>query len=128
MRISDWSSDVCSSDLIDVIRRFMPTPIEGAELESAVRAMIEEIGAADLKDMGRTMAALKERYPGRIDFTKASGIVRASLVCGDRRRPFRRLRSRPATAGASGGARRTEARRGGKEGGRTCRSRWSPEH
>ncbi|HEY9568708.1 MAG TPA: GatB/YqeY domain-containing protein [Thalassobaculum sp.] len=65
---------------IDVIRRFMPTPIEGAELESAVRAMIEEIGAADLKDMGRTMAALKERYPGRIDFTKASGIVRASLV------------------------------------------------
>lgn len=65
---------------IDVIRRFMPTPIEGAELESAVRATIQEIGAADLKDMGRTMAALKERYPGRIDFTKASGIVRASLV------------------------------------------------
>jgi len=65
---------------IDVIRRFMPTPIEGAELESAVRTTITEIGAANLKDMGRTMAALKERYPGRRDFTKASGIVRASLV------------------------------------------------
>lgn len=65
---------------IDVIRRFMPTPIEGAELESAVKTTITEIGAANLKDMGRTMAALKERYPGRMDFTKASGIVRASLV------------------------------------------------
>jgi len=65
---------------IDVIRRFMPTPIEGAELESAVKSTISEIGAANLKDMGRTMAALKERYPGRMDFTKASGLVRASLV------------------------------------------------
>lgn len=65
---------------IDVIRRFMPTPIEGAELETAVKTTIQEIGAANLKDMGRTMAALKERYPGRMDFTKASGIVRASLV------------------------------------------------
>ena len=65
---------------IDVIRRFMPTPIEGAELETAVKTTIKEIGAADLKDMGRTMAALKERYPGRMDFTKVSGIVRASLV------------------------------------------------
>ncbi len=65
---------------IDVIRRFMPTPIEGAELETAVKTTIKEIGAADLKDMGRTMAALKERYPGRMDFSKASGIVRASLV------------------------------------------------
>lgn len=65
---------------IDVIRRFMPTPIEGAELESAVETTIKEIGASNLKDMGRTMAALKERYPGRMDFSKASGIVRASLV------------------------------------------------
>ena len=65
---------------IDVIRRFMPTPIEGAELESAIKTTIVEIGAADLKDMGRTMAALKERFPGRMDFSKASGIVRASLV------------------------------------------------
>lgn len=65
---------------IDVIRRFMPTPIEGAELESAVKTTINDIGASNLKDMGRTMAALKERYPGRMDFSKASGIVRASLV------------------------------------------------
>ena len=65
---------------IDVIRRFMPTPIEGSELERAIKTTIVEIGAADLKDMGRTMAALKERYPGRMDFSKASGIVRASLV------------------------------------------------
>jgi len=65
---------------IGVIRRFMPAPIEGPELETAIRTTIREIGAADLKDMGRTMAVLKERYPGRMDFSKASGIVRASLV------------------------------------------------
>ena len=65
---------------IDVIRRFMPTPIEGAEMETAVKTTIKEIGASNLKDMGRTMAALKERYPGRMDFSKVSGIVRASLV------------------------------------------------
>ena len=65
---------------IDVIRRFMPTPIEGAEMETAVKTTIKEIGSSNLKDMGRTMAALKERYPGRMDFAKVSGIVRASLV------------------------------------------------
>ena len=33
-----------------------------------------------MKDMGKTMALLKQRYPGRMDFSKASGIVRQTLV------------------------------------------------
>ena len=41
--------------------------------------MIEELEASSLKDMGRTMAALKERYAGEMDFTKASAVVKARL-------------------------------------------------
>jgi len=65
---------------IDVIRRFMPSQIEGSDLENTVKITIKEIGANDLKDMGRTMATLKQKYTGRMDFSKASGIVRQSLV------------------------------------------------
>lgn len=65
---------------IDVIRRFLPSQIEGPELEVTIKTTIQEIGAADLKDMGRTMAALKQKYPGQMDFSKASGLVRQALV------------------------------------------------
>ena len=41
--------------------------------------MIAEVGATNLKDMGRTMAALRSRYPGRMDFAKVSSLVKASL-------------------------------------------------
>jgi hypothetical protein len=65
---------------IDIIRRFLPSQIEGPELEVTINTTIKEIGAADLKDMGRTMAALKQKYPGQMDFSKASGLVRQALV------------------------------------------------
>ena len=65
---------------IDVIRRFMPSQLEGKELETTIDSTIKEIGAADLKDMGKIMSTLKQRYPGRMDFSKASGIVRQQLV------------------------------------------------
>jgi uncharacterized protein len=67
-------------DEIEVIRRFMPRPLDGNELDSAVQDAIREIGARDMKDMGKTMALLKQRYPGRMDFSKASGMVRQTLV------------------------------------------------
>ena len=44
---------------INVIRSFLPTQIEGPELETTITTTIKEIGASDLKDMGRTMAMLK---------------------------------------------------------------------
>jgi uncharacterized protein YqeY len=65
---------------IDIIRRFMPTQLEGSDLESAIQGTIAEVGGEDLKDMGRIMSELKQRYPGRMDFSKASGIVRQHLV------------------------------------------------
>lgn len=65
---------------IEVIQRFMPKPLEEGEIDDAVRDAIREVGARDMKDMGKTMALLKQRYPGRMDFSKASGMVREALV------------------------------------------------
>jgi hypothetical protein len=46
---------------------------------AAVEEVMQELGAESLKDMGRTMAALRERYAGRMDFAKASAIVKKRL-------------------------------------------------
>jgi uncharacterized protein len=64
---------------IAIIERFLPTQLSEAEMAEAVQAIVAEIGAQGLKDMGRTMAALKARYAGRMDFTKASAAVKQQL-------------------------------------------------
>lgn len=65
---------------IEVIKRFLPAQMGEADVEAAVKETIDEVNAATLKDMGRTMAALKERYAGRMDFAKASAIVKNRLA------------------------------------------------
>lgn len=64
---------------IAIIEEFLPKQLSEKEIAEAVKGVIEEIGAASIKDMGRTMAALKERYAGQMDFAKASGIVKQQL-------------------------------------------------
>ena len=64
---------------IAIIERFLPKQLSEAELEAAVAAVIAEIGAQGMKDMGRVMAALKERHAGQMDGAKASQIVKRSL-------------------------------------------------
>jgi uncharacterized protein YqeY len=64
---------------IAVIQGFMPTQMDEAEMASAVDTVVTELGAAGMKDMGRVMAALKERYAGTMDFGKANGIVKSRL-------------------------------------------------
>jgi uncharacterized protein YqeY len=64
---------------IAVIERFLPKQMSQDEAEAAIKSVIGEIEAKGLKDMGRTMAALKERYAGQMDFTKASGLVKGLL-------------------------------------------------
>ena len=64
---------------IAIIEEYLPKQMTEDEVTAAVSAVVQEIGAAGLKDMGRTMAALKERYAGQMDFGKASGIVKANL-------------------------------------------------
>lgn len=62
-----------------VIEEFLPTQMSEKEVEAAVASAIEELGASGLKDMGRTMAALKQKYAGQMDFAKASGLVKSQL-------------------------------------------------
>ena len=65
---------------IAVIHTFLPPAIEGEDLVSAVRGVVSELDACTIKDMGRTMACLKSKYSGRMDFAKASGLVRELLA------------------------------------------------
>ncbi len=62
-----------------IIEEFMPRQMSDAEIDEAVSAVIAEIDAAGLKDMGKTMAALKDRHAGAMDFKKASAKVKAAL-------------------------------------------------
>lgn len=64
---------------IAVIEGFMPRQLGEEEIRQAVDEVIRDLGSGGLKDMGRTMAELRSRYSGRMDFTKASGFVRAAL-------------------------------------------------
>ena len=57
----------------------MPKQMDEAAAKSAAQKVIAELGAASMKDMGKVMAALKERYAGQMDFAKASGLVKALL-------------------------------------------------
>jgi len=66
-------------DEIAVIREFMPAQMGEAEARAAVAAAIAEMGAASMKDMGRVMAALKERHAGKMDFAKASATAKDLL-------------------------------------------------
>ena len=64
---------------IAVIREFLPRQLDESEIESAVAGVIEEEGAESLKDMGRCMGRLKERYPGAMDFGRAGAMMKKAL-------------------------------------------------
>lgn len=64
---------------LDIIRAYIPRPLEGEALDAAVLSVIDDLEAGKLKDMGRCMAALKERFPGQIDSSSAGKAVRARL-------------------------------------------------
>ena len=67
------------SEEIDIINRFMPPQIEGNEMVETIRNLVEEEKASTIKDMGRVMHTLKERYAGQMDFSKASSVVKDLL-------------------------------------------------
>ena len=64
---------------IDVIESFLPEQMDDAAVNAALAAIIQELEASSMKDMGRVMAALKERHAGSMDFAKASALVKAKL-------------------------------------------------
>lgn len=60
---------------IRVIERFLPHKMDEADTAAAVETAIRETGAAKLKDAGRVIAALKERYKGQMDFARAKRLL-----------------------------------------------------
>lgn len=65
---------------IAVINRFLPPQLSEAETAAAVDEAIGAVGATALKDMGRVMAMLKERFQGQMDFSVACTLVKKRLA------------------------------------------------
>ena len=65
---------------IAIIREFQPAQMSDSETRAAIAAAVVEVGATSPKDMGKVMAALKSRYPGRMDFAKAAAIAKELLA------------------------------------------------
>jgi uncharacterized protein len=65
---------------IAVIGEYLPKQMDEAAVQAAAEAAIAQTGAASIKDMGKVVAALKEAYPGQMDFAKASAIVKGLLT------------------------------------------------
>jgi uncharacterized protein YqeY len=67
---------------IEIIQTYLPKQMSDLEAASAISALVKELEAATLKDMGRTMAALKQRFAGQMDFGKAGAVVKKLLGSG----------------------------------------------
>lgn len=64
---------------IAIIRSFMPAQMDEGAVKAAADKVIAELGASSIKDMGKVMAAMKERYAGQMDFGRASALVKERL-------------------------------------------------
>jgi uncharacterized protein YqeY len=64
---------------IAILHEFLPKGLSEEEVDAAIAAAIASTGAEGQKDMGKVIASLKADYPGRIDFGRASGKVKAAL-------------------------------------------------
>lgn len=65
---------------IEVIRDFLPQQLCEEDVHAACAEVVREVGADGLRDMGRCMNALKQKFSGQMDFGKASGIVKTILT------------------------------------------------
>jgi uncharacterized protein len=64
---------------IAILREFMPQQMDEAETAAAIQQAVAASGAASLKDMGKVMALLKERFTGKMDFSKVGPALKAQL-------------------------------------------------
>lgn len=66
-------------DEIAIIRQFLPQQLPEEKVRELCASVISETGAQGLRDMGKCMNVLKQRYPGQMDFSKACGMVKGLL-------------------------------------------------
>jgi uncharacterized protein len=67
-------------DEIAIIAGYLPKQMSEDEVKAAISAAIAETGAAGMKDMGKVIAVLKGKFTGKMDFAKASGLVKGMLA------------------------------------------------
>ena len=64
---------------IKIIETFLPKQLGEDETKKICKEMIESLEASSIKDMGKIMGALKQKYSDSIDFSKANTIVKSLL-------------------------------------------------
>jgi uncharacterized protein YqeY len=69
-------------DEVAVITSYLPQQMDEAQTRTAIQAAIAETGAASMKDMGKVVGVLRAKYAGRMDFARASGLVKEMLPKG----------------------------------------------
>ena len=67
---------------VAIISEFLPQQLGEDEMRAAITAAITETGAASVKDMGKVIGKLRADHAGRMDFAKASGLVKEALAKG----------------------------------------------
>jgi uncharacterized protein YqeY len=64
---------------VEIIQAYLPQQMSDVEAGHAISVLLQEINAETMKDMGRAMAALRERFAGKMDFGTASGRIKELL-------------------------------------------------
>tara|TARA_B100000700_G_C14564674_1_gene632734 strand:- start:167 stop:628 length:462 start_codon:yes stop_codon:yes gene_type:complete len=64
---------------IKVIDTFLPKQLSEEETKKICKEIIESVGASSIKDMGKIMGSLKQKYSDSIDFSKANIIIKGLL-------------------------------------------------
>lgn len=67
------------NDEIEIIEQYMPSQIDDEKVNELIDQVINETGSSNIRDMGKVMSVLKEKYSGQMDFGKASSIVKEKL-------------------------------------------------
>ena len=65
---------------IRIIEGFLPKQLDETEMKAAIDGVMADVGATGIKDMGKVMGVLKDKYAGQMDFAKASGLVKEKLT------------------------------------------------
>ena len=67
------------TDEIAIIQTFLPEQMDQTAVNAAIQDAIDSLSATSLKDMGKVMGALKEKFAGQMDFSKASAQIKLKL-------------------------------------------------
>lgn len=65
---------------IEIIKKFLPEQLSEEEMSDVIDGLIRETGAASIKDMGKIMALIREKYMGKMDFGRASSLIKDKLA------------------------------------------------